>query len=235
MTAALLLAVLLSLTMGAPFDADALAPGDLPGSGGVCDIQHIEQCINDAYDAANRQADLTWLDIVAISYAGELKNFEIVGKQEVAYEALWRNFFDPQSGACPGGYNCTSLNLLHWLEGTGIWRVTVSHIGGVNTRRLLGSGGEYRHEGIRLVRFLAEHPEWKTGQAPDKAGQWGSVCLAPGTIEYPQDRETLAVLITHVWQDGYTFGSDLRGGQTPLSSYASFIVTSEGRRPISLC
>ena len=72
-------------------------------------------------------------DVLAITYRGELADFDAFGKL-IAYEALGRNFFDQQTGACRYRetlqvYDCSYEQMIEWIGTMQLWRDSVVMVG----------------------------------------------------------------------------------------------------------
>lgn len=219
--------------MPSHFDFNTLSPRiNLNEYHGTCSASNPEKCVALAYSKLLETHDgISIGDIYAITYTGELEAFRVDSTAvPYSYEALARSFFDPQTGACPNGdeESCTAANMIRYLTTSQHWRDSVTRSGDVNMKRLLKNSRyvEYRHE---IIDATNEHfSEWRTGQSPSRPSIWGNAYLLPGETSYPYLEGIEYMVITHVYEHGYSFNSDLRE-EVPLCSYVSVIATTQGR------
>lgn len=229
MIAALLLLTLILAPAPTPFAFATAAPPPEPPTV-ECSAETPAGCVERVYQAVYDDAPLTLGDVLAITARAELGLFYDLGHGDAASEALFRSWFDPQSGACPAGVDCTYDNLIRYLSSTQVFRDAVTVDGVVNLERVYGRGERYLDYKDNLETAIDANPDWQSGQAPDKASIWGNRRLEPGTVAYPASDEIFAVVIVHHYPaGGYSFGEVLRNGETPDCSLASVIVSTEGR------
>jgi len=132
---------------------------------------------------------LSFSEVLAVTYAGEC-----FYRDNICADAIFRGFFDRQSGACPLARDCEPEYLLRWLSGMGHWiqSVEMSDDGRyvrVNMRRLTGDR-DGRQTGYRYYRdwldaLVMRRLRWvRTGRGPTVPSNIGNVCVHPGeTVE----------------------------------------------------
>lgn len=134
-------------------------------------------------------------DVWGLVYQNELATVPHEDRRFAA-QALARNFFDAQAGACryraaEGDNLCSEDWLIGWLSGMQGWvdraRMTGDGVE-VNVERLLGitsySDG-YLAQRDWLVPLISAHlPLWRTGQGYGLPSTWGNTCIPVG--ENPQ-------------------------------------------------
>lgn len=232
MITAAALALLIFAPAAAPFAFDTPAPTPEPYTV-ECSATTPAGCVERVYSAVYDDAPLTLGDLLALTAYGELDLFYDLGHGDVASEALFRSWFDPQSGACPSGYDCTYTSVIAYLTTSQAWRDSISG-DTVNLSRLYGRDEAYLDYTDVLEAALADNPAWYTGQSSDHASQWGTTVIEPGAVAY--DWPSYASVITHVYgSGGYSFGNDVRAGELPVCSYYSAIVDIENRFRVSTC
>lgn len=230
---------------------------------GPCDTKHVESCVEYTYLAAYQafHSYISYREVLAITYWGELAIFGRSGKKlkMTSYEALFRNFFDSQSGGCRfnhddknPSFDCRYDNLIQWLSTSQHWRdAAVKSQDGkyirVNLERLFGLPvDDINAKTVRGFRGFDHDPFsnmikniniWRNGQGSDVPSTWGNTRINSGATSYIalKPEEDKGHIIIHYYTDRTaTIGDDVP--EPPACTLVSVITTVDGRIPgLSTC
>lgn len=223
---------------------------------GTCDRLHPEICVEYSYlvffsifadsksvvsPTNDNQRLPTIRDILAITFLDELSPYAYQQLNEIAYQALGRSFFDPESGGCryrtlENDFECSYSNIIAWLFTTQHWRdaVIMEDMDGdgqfevrINLQRLVGvsrsniarqsfNSGYLAWDRQPVDAIFANLDQWRTGQGPTVPSRWGNSVIDAGFTTYAAPPGVIGYYLTHSYRYSqrsfYTFNQNNRYG-----------------------